>query len=64
MENEMQQTTLFEPWDNEKQEKLDKVVDELKSKYGYNFSSSLSTTNFKASINFAPYNSKAKRSSI
>ena len=36
-ENEMQQTTLFEPWDNEKQEKLDKVVDELKIKYGYNF---------------------------
>lgn len=36
-ENEMQQTTLFEPKDDKKQEKLDKVIDEFKNKYGYNF---------------------------
>ena len=36
-ENEMQQTTLFEHKDEKKQEKLDKVIDELKNKYGYNF---------------------------
>ena len=33
----MQQTSLFEPKDDKRQEKLDKVVDELKEKYGYNF---------------------------
>ena len=36
-ENEMQQTTLFEPKEDKKQEKLDKVIDEFKNKYGYNF---------------------------
>ncbi len=36
-ENDMQQTSLFEPKDDKRQEKLDKVVDELKEKYGYNF---------------------------
>lgn len=36
-ENEMQQITLFEPKEDKKQEKLDKVIDEFKNKYGYNF---------------------------
>ena len=30
------QISLFENKNNEKQEKLDKVIDSLKNKYGYN----------------------------
>lgn len=35
-EKEEEQLSLFYNNKNEKQEKLDKVVDELKNKYGYN----------------------------
>ena len=33
---EEQQLSFFESKENEKQEKLDKTIDELKQKYGYN----------------------------
>ena len=36
IEKEERQLSLFENRNNEKQEKLDKVVDDLKNKYGYN----------------------------
>ncbi len=36
VEKESKQLTLFNNESNEKQEKLDKVIDELKNKYGYN----------------------------
>ena len=36
VEKELKQLTLFNNESNEKQEKLDKVIDELKNKYGYN----------------------------
>ena len=36
VEKEEIQLSLFNDKRNEKQEKLDKVVDELKNKYGYN----------------------------
>ena len=36
IEKDELQLSLFSHQDNEKQEKLDKVVDELKQKYGYN----------------------------
>ena len=36
VEKEELQLSLFYDKKNEKQEKLDKVVDELKNKYGYN----------------------------
>lgn len=36
IEKEEQQLSLFQDKENEKQEKLDKTIDELKEKYGYN----------------------------
>ena len=36
IEKEQKQLSLFSNNDNEKQEKLDKVIDDLKNKYGYN----------------------------
>lgn len=36
IEKENMQISLFQEPKNDKQEKLDKVVDELKNKYGYN----------------------------
>ena len=36
IEKEELQLSLFSKQDSEKQEKIDKVVDELKQKYGYN----------------------------
>lgn len=36
IQKEEQQMSLFKNEDNEKQEKLDKAIDELKEKYGYN----------------------------
>ena len=36
VEKEEQQLSLFQNESNEKQEKLDKTIDELKDKYGYN----------------------------
>ena len=36
IEKEELQLSLFSHQDSEKQEKLDKVVDDLKQKYGYN----------------------------
>ena len=35
-EKQSAQISLFDNKDNEKQDKLDKVVDDLKQKYGYN----------------------------
>ena len=36
VEQKERQISLFSDKENEKQEKLDKVIDELKNKYGYN----------------------------
>ena len=36
IKKEEQQLSLFKNEENEKQEKLDQVIDELKEKYGYN----------------------------
>ena len=36
IEKDQKQLSLFSNNDNEKQEKLDKVIDDLKNKYGYN----------------------------
>ena len=36
IEKEQMQLSLFNNSDNEKQEKIDKVIDDLKNKYGYN----------------------------
>ena len=36
VEKDELQLSLFSHTDNEKQEKIDKVVDDLKQKYGYN----------------------------